>query len=415
MQNARIIIGHKKIKTRVSLPASKSLSNRLLIIRALCDEGFTIENLSDAGDTKILGQCLENIYDYRVFDVQDAGTALRFLTAVFAITHGNRLLTGTSRLLERPVGPLVEALNRLGAKIHYFDKKGFSPLVINGSEIRGGKVSVDAGMSSQYISALLLIAPALPEGLEVSLKNAVASAPYVRMTLGLMNYFGVTTEWNEDIIKIKPQKYKAKNYFVEADWSAAAFWYEIAALAEEAEIELTGVNEHSLQGDAVIADVFSKLGVHTTVLHDSIKLTKCPVKSEFPEFDFFENPDMFPAVIATCAASGISCRFTGLQNLAIKESDRVTAMITELERFGYQFRRQVDRSLMSENGNQLKTTQTVNCHSYNDHRIAIALSPLSLKGFTVNIDSASCVAKSYSSFFEDIKNAGFDTCFSENA
>lgn len=414
MQNVRINIGPQKIETRVSLPASKSLSNRLLIIRALCDDGFAIENLSDADDTKILEQCLQQIHEYRIFSVQDAGTALRFLTAVFAITHGNRLLTGTPRLLERPVGPLVDALNRLGAKIHYFDKKGFPPLVINGSEIRGGKVAVDAGISSQFVSALLLIAPALPEGLEISLKNAVASAPYIRMTLGLMNYFGVVTAWNDDLIKIEPQKYKAKDIFVEADWSAAAFWYEIAALAEDAEIELIGLNEHSLQGDAVVADVFSKLGVQTTLLPDAIKLTKCPVESGLQEFDFFENPDMFPAVIATCVGSGISCRFTGLQNLAIKESDRVTAMLTELEKFGYRFRRDVDGSLMSENSKQIKISQIINCNSYNDHRIAMALSPLSLKGFTLNIDNASCVAKSYPSYFEDIKNAGFDTWFSEN-
>lgn len=412
MQNVRINTGPNKIQTRVSLPASKSLSNRLLIIRALCDDGFAIENLSDADDTKILEQCLQKIHEYRIFSVHDAGTALRFLTAVFAITHGNRLLTGSPRLLERPVGPLVDALNRLGAKIHYFDKMGFPPLVINGSEIRGGKVAVDAGMSSQFVSALLLIAPALPEGLEISLKNAVASAPYIRMTLGLMNYFGIVTAWNDDLIKVESQKYKAKNIIVEADWSAAAFWYEIAALAEEAEIELRGLNEHSLQGDAVIADVFSKLGVQTTVLPDAIKLTKCHVESGLQEFDFFENPDMFPAVIATCAALGVSCRFTGLQNLDIKESDRVTAMLTELEKFGYHFSRDVDGSLMSEKSNQLKISQIVNCNSYNDHRIAMALSPLSLKGFNINISDASCVAKSYPSFFEDIKNAGFDTCFS---
>lgn len=415
MQNVQISIGSKKIKTHVSLPASKSLSNRLLIIRALCDDGFTIENLADADDTKILEQCLQKIHEYRIFSVQDAGTALRFLTAVFAITHGNRLLTGTPRLLERPVGPLVDALNRLGAKIHYFDKKGFPPLVINGSEIRGGKVAVDAGMSSQFVSALLLIAPALPEGLEISLKNAVASAPYIRMTLGLMNYFGVVSTWNDDLIKIEPQKYKAKNIFVEADWSAAAFWYEMAALAEDAEIELIGLNEHSLQGDAAMAGVFSKLGVQTTVLPGSIKLTKCPVESGLQEFDFFENPDLFPAIITTCAASCISCRFTGLQNLVIKESDRVTSMLTELEKFGYHFRWEVDGGLISENCNGQKITQTVSCNSYNDHRIAMALSPLSLKGFTLNIDNASCIAKSYPSYFEDIKNAGFDTCFSENA
>jgi len=415
MQNVQISIGSKKIKTRVSLPASKSLSNRLLIIRALCEDGFDIENLSDADDTKILGQCIENINDYHVFDVHDAGTALRFLTAVFAITHGNRMLTGTPRLLERPVGPLVDALNRLGAKIHYPDKKGFPPLVINGSEIRGGKISVDAGMSSQFISALLLIAPTLPEGLEILLKNAVASAPYIRMTLGLMNYFGVNTEWNDDLIKIKPQKYKAKNYIVEADWSAAAFWYEIASLAEDAEIELTGLNGHSLQGDAVVADVFSKLGVRTTILPNSIKLTKCPVETGLLELDFFENPDMFPAVIATCAALGVSCRFTGLQNLAIKESDRVTAMVTELEKFGCHFSRDAAGNIVSEKSNQPKIAQSVNCNSYNDHRIAMALAPLSLKGFAINIDNASCVAKSYPAYFEDIKNAGFDSCFSENA
>ncbi len=413
MQNIQISINSKNLKTSVVLPSSKSLSNRLLIIKSLCEDDFKIHNLSESDDTKILDGCLQNIDTWRVFDVNDAGTPLRFLTAAFAISQGNRLLTCSSRMSERPVAPLVDALNVLGAKIRYFDKKGFPPLVINGSEIRGGKIAVDAGISSQFISALLLIAPVLPEGLEITLKNPVASAPYIRMTLGLMEHFGIVSEWKDDIIKIKPQKYQAKDYTVEADWSAAAFWYEIAALADEAEIELFGLTKDSLQGDSAVAEFFRKLGVQTSYLSDSIKLTKCYEKVNSLDLDFFDVPDMFPAVMATCAALNISCRFTGIQNLTLKESDRVRAMATELEKFGYFFKWDKKDVLVSENNCKPDVVKNIFCNTYNDHRIAMSLAPLSLLGFNLSLDNASCVAKSYPTYFDDLQNAGFDIAFSE--
>jgi len=414
MQNIQISINSKNLKTSVVLPSSKSLSNRLLIIKSLCEDDFKIHNLSKSDDTKILDGCLQNIDTWRVFDVNDAGTPLRFLTAAFAISPGNRLLTCSSRMSERPVGPLVDALNVLGAKICYFDKKGFPPLVINGSEIRGGKIAIDAGISSQFISALLLIAPVLPEGLEITLKSPVASAPYIRMTLGLMEHFGIVSEWKDDRIKIKPQKYQANEYTIEADWSAAAFWYEIAALADEAEIELAGLKKDSLQGDAVVAEFFRKLGVQTSYLANSIILTKCNEKAPSLELDFFDVPDMFPAIIASCAALNTSCRFTGIQNLALKESDRVKAMVTELEKFGYCFKWDKEDALVSENNYKPDVVKNIFCNTYNDHRIAMALAPLSLLGFNLSLDNASCVAKSYPAYFDDLQNAGFSLAFQKN-
>ncbi|HNZ41893.1 MAG TPA: 3-phosphoshikimate 1-carboxyvinyltransferase [Bacteroidales bacterium] len=402
------------IKASIKLPASKSISNRLLVIKSLCDAPFRINNLSSSDDTRILGDCLNNKEHYRVFDVKDAGTPLRFLTAVFALTPGNRMLTGSPRLQERPLAPLVQALNELGAIICFTDKHGFPPLVINGNDITGGSIAIDASISSQFISALLLIAPALPKGIELTLKNNTASVSYIRMTLKLMEHFDIVSKWFQDVITIRPQKYQPTDCTVESDWSAAAFWFEIAALAENANIELHGLSSDSLQGDAAITEIFKNLGVQSTFENDTLRLTKCDAATNFLQYDFFETPDLFPAVVATCAAKNISFRFTGLKNLAIKESDRVKAMVNELQKFGFRFSSPDENTLTFEAGTPLVSAREISCATYNDHRIAMAMAPLSLLGKKIFLDQPSCVSKSYPSYFEDLKNSGFHVKFSEN-
>jgi len=412
MFSVKISTGNKNIRAILVLPASKSISSRLLIIKSLCKDDFKIENLSDSNDTKILADCLKNCNSREVFDVGDAGTPFRFLTALFAVTPGARILTGNERLCERPIKPLVDTLRRMGAQIDFLGEEGFPPLSIKGKEIQGGKVLIDAAISSQFVSALLLIAPVLPNGLEIELKKDVASAPYISLTLGMMKYFGIDSEWNDDFIKIKPQKYQAINYSVEADWSAAAFWFETAAIDNDAEIELCGLLEKSLQGDAFVEDVFTKLGIESAFLQNSVMLKNGTKNTSFFELDFVDIPDMFPAVVAACAALKIPFRFTGLRNLALKESNRVEAMVSELSKFGFRFRFEEPDVLFS-NGFEHGSGNEIVCNSHNDHRIVMALAPLSLLGYNIIIQNPLCVSKSYPSFFDNLKSAGFNVCFSE--
>ncbi len=399
--------GSKHIKTRVDLPASKSLSNRLLIIKALCKDNFIIKNLSGSGDTIMLQKSLENTDSINSIDINDAGTVFRFLTAFFCVLKGTRTLSGNKRMLVRPIAPLVDTLNELGGKISYSGFKGYPPILINGTTLEGGKASIDAHISSQFVSALLLIAPTMKKGLELELKRSVASEPYIRMTLDLMRYYGIESEWDDNIIKIVPQKYEPKNITVEADWSAAAFWYEMAALSEHAEIELMGLQKNSMQGDNAIAEIYENIGVETTYLADSILLRKSARTIDFLELDFFAIPDVFPSLVACCAGLNLPFRFTGLQNLSIKESDRVEAMICELGKFGYEFEYEKP-AVLSFNGLHKKPVKKhILCETQNDHRIAMALAPLSLLDFNLNITDSDCVNKSYPDFFNHLKNAGF--------
>jgi len=396
------------IKISPDLPASKSISNRLLLIRALCKENIEIENLSTADDTVILQKCTENLYQEEVFDVNDAGTAFRFLTALFAITPGVRTLTGSKRMQKRPVGDLVKALQKMGADITFTAKKNYPPLRINGKKFSENKVSINAGISSQFISALLLIAPELPNGLQLKLSGEIASEPYINMTLKVMEQFGITHKWKHNQIIIEKQPYIPGNFEMEADWSAAAFWYQIVALSKNAEVELPGLKQESLQGDAIVAQIFDKLGVRTSYLSDSVLLTKKETSCVVLSYDFLSTPDLFPAVMATCAGLNIPFRFTGLKNLAIKESDRDLAMINELAKFGYYFNYEKEEGSLVYDGNRGNyPDKEINCNSYNDHRIAMSLAPMSLLHFKIDMEGHECVSKSYPGYFEDLKKAGF--------
>ena len=408
MSGIQIRMGSTGIKASVDLPASKSISNRLLLIKALCRDNFTIKNLSVSDDTLILKQCIKKLAKAEVFDVGDAGTAFRFLTALFAITPGKRLLIGSERMSKRPVLEMVKALRALGAKIRYTETKGFPPLLITGTKFKYYDTTVKASISSQYISSLLLIGPCLNNGLVLTLEGEIASRPYIDMTLKLMESFGVKSRWENNIITIAKQDYQPHNYVVQDDWSAAAFWYQIVAFSEVASVELSGLPKDNLQGDAIVADIYDKLGVKTSYLADSILLTRKENRAMVLTNDFFLTPDLFPPVMATCAGLKIPFRFTGLQNLVIKESDRVLAMITELAKFGYYFNYDKQEGSLVYDGNKGNYDDAeVVCDSHNDHRIAMSLAPMAMIHCRVNLNDSECVSKSYPAYFDDLQKAGF--------
>lgn len=408
MESLKIRNGSGNINASIVLPASKSISNRLLIIKDLCRDEFEIDNLSESDDTLILQNCIENMYLSDVFNVNNAGTAFRFLTALFSIIPGTRKLSGSKRMMYRPVGNLVNALIKLGADITYNGRKNFPPLTIKGNYFTKNTVSLSAGMSSQFISALLLIAPELPNGIQIKLSGNIASKPYIEMTLKMMEQFDVRHHWKKNIITIEKQSYAGHNFIVEADWSAAAFWYQIVALSQNATVELKGLTNNSLQGDSVVAIIFDKLGVKTSFLPDSVLLTNKPKSIIVFTHDFFNTPDLFPPILATCTALNVPFRFTGLQNLVIKESDRISAMITELAKFGYYFNYDQETATMDYDGNKGTLRETdILCDSHNDHRIAMSLAPMALLSCGINLTGSECVSKSYPGYFADLKTAGF--------
>ena len=397
----------KKICGTVELPGSKSESNRALIIDALTHKRCNIHNLSTSSDTKILQQALES--EETEINVGDAGTAMRFLIAYFAATGQDKILTGNNRMLERPVGPLVDALIELGADISYCNKHGFPPVKINGSLSLFNKkrVKIPGNISSQFISALLMIAPTLPSGLEIEIEGKISSRPYVEMTRQIMFHFGVESKWVENVITIEHQNYNPKDFNIESDWSSASYWYAIAASADDPAIFLKGLQRQSFQGDSVLKEWFTSLGISTEFSDTGAFITKGIEKpSGLPVIiDFTEHPDLAQTFIVYCAANGLKHKFTGLESLRIKETDRILALQNELKKFGVLFTEESPGifSLISEfdkNTNPFVET-------YNDHRMAMAFAQLSLYCKEVTIKNPSCTNKSYLSFWNDCKLCGF--------
>ncbi len=386
-----------KLHCDITLPASKSESNRALMIAAYGDFAPVFQNLSDSNDTLVLKealQCLPSIDsilptfqrrndiegNQHIIDIADCGTAARFMTTYLAFHEGDWLLTGTERMKQRPMTPLVDALRVLGANIQYAENEGCLPLKIKGNQIKGGKVSIDMTQSSQFASSLLLAAPLWPQGFEMELLGELSSLPYLEMTLAMMRHFGAEVERNGRIISVKPRPYQSNSFVVSGDWSAASYWYEMAALSEECEIRLRGLSLSSLQGDVVIVDWMKQLGVGTFVEKDAIVLRKIPFEKHPVCFDFAAHPDLYPTMAATCAGLNVDATFTGLDNLALKESDRVEAMQTELEKIGQ---------------------HSLRFCAHNDHRIVMALAPFSMLFSTVSFDHPEVVEKSYPSFWKD--------------
>lgn len=413
----RIIVkkDHKRLIGSIKLPASKSECNRALMIKALCDESVFIHNLSDAADTQTLNRCLRYIETCGVsgipmiIDAKNAGTVYRFLTAYLSVRPGKWLLTGSERMLERPIEALVKALNQIKAEISYVDKQAYPPLLINGKKLAGGKIELNSGISSQYITALLLIAPLLTNGLELTLVGKSISRPYVQMTIDIMKHFGIETEYSNRLIKVKPQKYISAEFTSSPDWSAASYWYEMAALSEEVNLFIPFLKKESLQGDRVLPEIYDQLGVFSEFTPEGLNLKKQAQKVDYLEFDFIDCPDLAQAVIVTCVGLGIEGSFKGLQSLRIKETDRIEKLNDEIEVFGY--------AIKEENSNLWKLIKKSAKHeipenhfskTYDDHRMAMALAPLCLITPKMIIDDPEVVKKSYPKFWIDLESVGFE-------
>lgn len=392
-------------KAVIELPASKSISNRALIIHAL-GRGTTVPaNLSDCDDTRVMIQALTENHD--VIDILAAGTAMRFLTAYLCVTPGTRVITGTARMQQRPIQILVNALRELGAQIEYVGNEGFPPLRITGGELNGQEVTLKGDVSSQYISALLMIGPVLKNGLTLHLTGEIISRPYINLTLQLMTDFGAKAEWiSENCIRVAPHPYSDTAFRVESDWSAASYWYQIAALSSQSSIKLKGLFEKSYQGDSRGAAVFAKLGIATEFTDGDVILRQT---SEYPERldeDFIDIPDLAQTFVVTCALLNIPFRFTGLQSLKIKETDRIAALITEMAKLGYVLRHE-NNSVLIWNGERCEPHATAVISTYEDHRMAMAFAPASIVFPQMRIDEPHVVSKSYPNYWNDLRLAGF--------
>ena len=400
-----------KINISIGLPASKSISNRVLILHALSNSVFPVENLSDSDDTQVMLKAFKSEDNF--IDIGAAGTSMRFLTAYFSQCKGNRIITGSERMKNRPIKILVEALQQIGAEIGYLDKEGFPPLKITGRKLYGGEITLDGSVSSQYLSALMMIAPLMEKGLNISLKGDIVSRPYLKMTLRLMELFGVRALWEERNILIAPQTYIARPFKVESDWSAASYWYEIMALAQgNPNVKLLGLEKNSLQGDSKSIEVFKTLGITTDFLPSGgVQLSQLPdsvnkTRLELFQHDFVNEPDLAQTLVVTCCMLGIPFRFSGLQSLKIKETDRISALQTELKKLGYIVKSESD-GLMEWGGECCEPESDPIISTYEDHRMAMAFAPVCLKTGKIRINNPEVVSKSYPGYWEDLKKAGF--------
>jgi 3-phosphoshikimate 1-carboxyvinyltransferase len=392
------------VHTTVYLPASKSISNRALILNALSLSNTPIHNLSDCEDTRVIVESFNS--NSNLFDVKGAGTAMRFLTAFLAGMEGEWIIRGSKRMHERPIHPLVETLNVLGAEIEYLEKEGYPPLRIRGRRLKGGEVFVAGNISSQFISALLMVAPMMENGLVMNIEKQVISKPYIDLTIGMMKDYGVHTKWEENKITVKPQKYKAVEYTVEQDWSAASYWYEIVSLLPGAEVKLPGLRKVSLQGDANVANLFSDLGVETEYLEDGIIIRHMKRKARKFFHDFIREPDLAQTFATTCCFKGIPFLFSGTQSLKIKETDRIAALITELRKMGFVLR-DGGSGMLEWDGERCFPAEVPAIDTYDDHRMAMSMAPGSILLNPLFINDPMVVTKSYPSFWDDLKKAGF--------
>lgn len=395
----------EKIKASIQLPSSKSISNRVLILNALSYSPYTIQNLSESDDVKVMVKALNS--DDTHFDIMAAGTAMRFLTAFLSKIIGEWTITGTERMKNRPIKLLVDALNSLGAHIEYMEKEGFPPLRIFGSSLQGGEITLSGGVSSQYISALLMIAPLMEKGLTLHLEDNIISRPYINLTLQLMRQFGVKSEWDGQTIRVTPQEYTPVHFTVESDWSAASYWYELVALSKGMEIELPGLYKNSLQGDSAVSGIFTQLGVETIFTGEGVVLRYNGECCDRLEYDFVNEPDLAQTFVVTCTLLNILFRFTGLQSLKIKETDRIKALQAELKKLGYLLK-DTDDSILEWNGERCEAEASPVISTYEDHRMAMAFAPAALvlqEGIT--IAHPEVVSKSYPHFWDDLKRIHF--------
>lgn len=407
--NYKLQFSSNILNGEVTLAGSKSISNRVLIIQALCNTDFNIDALANANDTELLSHLLKS--NDEVLDAGPAGTTFRFMTAYLTLFGGNRILTGSERMKQRPIKVLVDACRKLGATIHYLENEGFPPLNIVSGTITGGKqLAIPANTSSQYISALLLIAPILPGGLSLELTGKIVSRPYIEMTLGLMQYFGISHKWENQVIVIEEQPYQAKSFTVEADWSAASYYYSLAAMSDQADICLNGLFENSLQGDSALINIFDSFGVKTYFTERGIRIVKdqAVIPDTF-HYDFILCPDLAQTLAVVCAGLGTKGYFSGLETLRIKETDRIQALENEISKGGCHI------SLFStdaftgkeifEVSGKFESSDIPVFKTYEDHRMAMAFAPLALL-MPIEIEEPMVVIKSYPDFWIDFQHLG---------
>ena len=404
----------ERLAQTIQLPASKSISNRALIIYALSGGRNLPENLSDCDDTEVIIEALRYMPDE--ININAAGTAMRFMTAYLSVMRGTHVITGTERMQHRPIAILVDALRKLGAQIEYVGQEGFPPLKITGKKLQGGLLAIPGNVSSQYISALLMIGPMLEEGLTLQLTGDIISRPYIDLTLWMMGEFGAEAKWSSaDTITVAHKPYKSRDYYIESDWSGASYWYEMVALSKDrdAEVKLTGLMDGSMQGDSTTRYIFSLLGVKTTFetqqkgIPQMVTLKKNGRGVGKLEYDFVNAPDLAQTFVVTCAALGIPFHFKGLSTLKIKETDRIAALKTEMLKLGFVIHDVYDSELYWD-GERCEPNLEAGIDTYEDHRMALAFAPFAMRQEGLIINNPQVVTKSYPKFWDDLKLVGFN-------
>jgi 3-phosphoshikimate 1-carboxyvinyltransferase len=396
----------KPIQDTIYLPSSKSISNRMLVMHALSGKGSDLQNLSDSDDTRFLQKALLDKSGEK--DIGHAGTAMRFLTACYAVEHGKTVLTGSERMKQRPVGPLVDALRELGAQIDYLENKGCPPIEIHGGLKEGGSIKVNGGISSQFISALMMIGSQLEGGLHITLTGDVVSSTYIRMTMALMHKGEVKVEFNGREINVEQGAYNFGPFVVESDWSGASYWYQVAALMPGSEIVLTNLEKESLQGDSVLKTLFEPMGVQSRFEGQNLVLrSDGKSDNELYTYDFTGCPDLVQTCAATLCAMGIPFRFTGTRTLRVKETDRVAALQAELGKLGFSIDSDEAGDWISWDGRRSESLKDPIIETYHDHRMAMAFAPLAISLGKMIINDPGVVTKSYPGYWADLKKAGF--------
>ena len=413
-----IITAPEALDCNVKLPASKSISNRALIISALAGGHQLPDNLSDCDDTEVIVRALRD--NPATIDIKAAGTAMRFMTAYLAATEGEHVITGTERMKHRPIAVLVDALRFIGAKISYEGEEGFPPLRIKGKQLRGGELHIKGNVSSQYISALLMIGPTLKGGLELHLEGEIISRPYIDLTLWMMKEYGADAEWSDiNVITVKPKPYTERKYYIENDWSAASYWYEMMALnaRKDDRVVLEGLLDGSKQGDSIARYLFSLLGVKTNFKQSEedkpgrIELKYSGRSVPRLEYDFINCPDLAQTFVVTCVAKNIPFHFTGLQTLKIKETDRIEALKKEMLKLGYVLEDRNNSELFWD-GTRCEPAEKNECDvavdTYEDHRMALAFAPMAHVRNYIRINNPQVVTKSYPHYWNDLNDVGYE-------
>ena len=408
------------VNSTIKLTGSKSINNRLLILNEILELDLIFQNNSTSEDSLLLKNALSQIKNKKIatINIHHAGTDMRFLTAYLSTKEGEWTLTGSERMKDRPIGDLVKALKSLGADIVFLEKENFPPLKINGKILKGGKIEIDGSVSSQFISALLLIAPTFENGITLTLKNNIVSWPYIQMTIDILTEFGLIVCKNLNTINVSKSLIappKSTIYSIESDWSSASYWFSIVAICNKGEIILTGLKNKSSQADAILTEIYMQLGVSSSFKNNDLVLTKnANITSSF-EYDFTDCPDIAQTVAITCFALGIKAKLTGLKTLKLKESDRIVGLKTELEKFGAIVNITDNSIEIKEAAHKWQNAgltnnefATVTVSTYNDHRMAMSFAPLSILYKEIRIEKPEVVSKSYPQFWEDLKSAGFN-------